>query len=67
MSKLTSEMTEQEITAQRERAKANYQLKKGEAKEFEIMAVEAEINKMGLSPTHRAYLKLGALFEIARD
>lgn len=41
MSKLTSEMTEQEITAQRERAKANYQLKKSEAKELEIRAVEA--------------------------
>lgn len=66
MSKLTSEMTEQEIAAQRERAKANYKLKKAEANELEIRAMESEINKMGLPSVQRAYLKLGALLEIGR-
>ena len=64
MGKPTSEMTEEQILRQRERANKNYFLSKEEKQVIEYTAISERINRLKISGTHKAYLKLGALLEL---
>lgn len=64
MSKKVNEMNAAEILQQRERAQKNYLLSKENRQRYEYTAINDKINSMKLSPTHKAYMKLGVLMEI---